>query len=146
MTTTSAPTTSEAPSTTVGPPTTPSSIPSTTTTRPPKPDGDQKPVLSFASVSDGETIPRWVPYGGINVVAHDPDAGGNDGDGIRWVTLVLTDGETGRYLGARREYWSTYDWGLRLRSGRSYVLTAYAVSERSAGGGWSRASITINAE
>lgn len=110
------------------------------------PNGDRKPVVSFASVKDGDVIPRRTPYGGINVVAYDPDAGTSDGDGIRWVTLVLHDAETGRFLGARREYWSTYDWGLRLRSGRSYTLTAYAVSKRDAGRGWSRTSITITAE
>jgi hypothetical protein len=97
-------------------------------------------------VSDGDVISRRIPYGGINVVANDPDAGQNDGDGIRWVTLVLSDTETGRFLGARREYWSTYDWGLRLRSNRSYTLTVYAVSERGAGGGWSSTSITVTTE
>ena len=103
-------------------------------------------MLRFTSVGDGDVISTRIPYGGINVVANDPDAGPGDGEGIRWVTLVLTDAETGRFLGARREYWSTYDWGLRLRSGRSYVLTAYAVSERSAGGGWARTSITVTAQ
>lgn len=97
-------------------------------------------------MSDGDTIPRRVPYGGLNVIAYDPDAGSADGDGIRWVTMVLKDAKTGRFLGARREYWSTYDWGLRLRSGRSYTLTAYAVSSRGAGGGWSSSTITVTAE
>ncbi len=151
--TTGKPTTTARPTTTTVRPTTTRPDPSTTSTttkptstRPPDPGGDRKPVLEFASVADGDTIPRRIPYGGINVVAHDPDAGTADGDGIRWVTLVLTDAETGYFLGARREYWSTYDWGLRLRSGRSYVLTAYAVSDRSAGGGWSHTSITVTVE
>lgn len=153
-TTTSAPVTTTIKNTTTTEATTSTSGPTTTvkpapTTQPPTtvpPGGDRKPVLAFSNVSDGDTIPRRIGYGGINVVANDPDAGTADGDGIRWVTLVLSDAETGRFLGARREYWSTYDWGLRLRSGRSYVLTAYAVSKRSAGGGWSQTSITITAE
>jgi hypothetical protein len=144
------PPTTDGPSTTttIGPPTTspPDTKPEDTTTTQPGPGADRRPVVEFLSVSDGETISQWVPYGGINVGAFDPDAGSADGDGIRWVTLVLTDAETGRFIGARREYWSTYDWGLLLRSGRAYTLTAYAVSDRSAGGGWSRTSITVTAE
>ncbi len=127
-----------APPTTVGPP--------TTTTTGPKPRVDAKPVVSFLTHVDGGTIDRRVPYGGLRVGAYDPDAGTADGDGIRWVLLVLRDAETGRFLGARREYWTTYDWGLRLRSGRTYTLTAYAVSDRAAGGGWSKTSITVTAE
>ena len=111
----------------------------------PDPSGDQKPVIEFVSVKDGDVVDTRVPYGGINLVAYDPDVGTNDGDGIRFVALVLSDAKTGRFLGARREYWSTYDWGLRLRSGRSYVLTAYAVSDDGVGCVWSKASITITA-
>lgn len=110
----------------------------------PNPGGDRKPVVRFATVEDGQTIGQRVPYGGINVIANDPDAGSADGDGIRWVTLVLSEAGTGRFIGARREYWSTYDWGLRLRPDRSYTLTAYAVSDWSAGGGWSKTSVTVH--
>ena len=103
-------------------------------------------MLEFTNVADGDTIRRKVRYGGINVRAFDPDVGTEDGDGIRWVTLVLSDAETGRFLGARREYRDTYDWGLRLRRDRSYTLTAYAVSNRDGGRGWSSTSITVDTE
>ena len=138
------PPTTQPTTTVVLPPTTQPTT--TTTTKPRPPDTDRRPILEFTTVTDGQTIPPDIEYGGINLTAHDPDAGTNDGDGIRWVTLVLTDADTGHFLGARREYRSTYDWGLSLRSGRSYTLTAYAISDRSAGGGWSQASITITAE
>ncbi|MEL7156971.1 MAG: M12 family metallopeptidase [Actinomycetota bacterium] len=146
--TTSGPTTST-PATTEPAPTTTSIAPPTTKpvpTTPPRPGVDRRPTVVFQTLTDGGTIPRRVPYGGIRIGAYDPDAGNRDGDGIRWVTLVLRDGETGRFLGARREYWSTNDWGVRLRSGRTNTLTAYAVSDRSAGGGWSKTSITVTAE
>ncbi len=144
-TTTTAPsTTTTAPSTTttVGPPTTPTTAPPPTQ----PPPRNQRPVVSFVGLEDGDTIPSRIPYGGIQVTAHDPDIGTEDGDGIRWVMLVVRDVDTGCWIRARREFWSTYDFGLRLRSGRSYVLSAYALSSRSAGRGWSVTSITVNVE
>lgn len=87
-----------------------------------------------------------IPYGGIQVSAYDPDVGANDGDGIVWVMLVVRDVDTGRWLTARREFWSTYDWGLRLRGGRSYELSAYAISWDRQGPRWSVNSITVHAD
>ncbi len=89
---------------------------------------------------------RRLPYGGLQVGAYDANVGTNDGDGIRYVVVVLSDAETGRYLGARREFRSTYDFGVRLTPGRSYTFTAYARAHRSAGGGYSVTSITVTAE
>ena len=114
--------------------------PPTTTPR------NQRPVVSFVGLEDGDTIPNHIPYGGIQVTAHDPDVGVDDGDGIRWVMLVVRDADHGWWMRARREFWPTYDFGLRLRSGRSYQLTAYAVSSRDAGRGWSSTSITVTVE
>jgi hypothetical protein len=96
-------------------------------------------------LTDGGTIASDLPSG-VVISAFDPDAGTEIGDGIRLVTLVLTDGETGRFLAAGPDRTAPYDWGVRLQSGRSYTFTAFAVSSRSAGGRWSRASVTVTAE
>ncbi|MEM8926177.1 MAG: M12 family metallopeptidase [Actinomycetota bacterium] len=136
-------------STTLAPPTTvdPNTTTTTAPTTPEEPPSDLSPVMAFTTLVDGGTIGTYVPYGGIKITAHDPDAGTADGDGIRWVMLVISDGETGQFLGARREYYSSYDWGVRgLQPGRSYTLTAYAVSDATAGGGWARASVTVTAQ
>ena len=108
--------------------------------------GDQVPLVEFTTLTDGSTIPSRLAYGELQIRANDPDAGAEDGAGIRWVTLVLSDAETGQFVAARREFRSTYDWGIYLRSGGRYTLTAYVVSTSSAGGGWSKASVTVTAE
>ena len=110
------------------------------------PTEDQLPVVEFLTLTDGGTIPSRLAYGELRVGAYDPDAGTNDGAGIRRVTLVLRDAETGRFLAAGREFHSTYDWEVHLESGRRYTLTAYAVSTRAAGGRWSKATVTVTAE
>jgi hypothetical protein len=112
---------------------------------PPAPGDDQPAVVQFLTLEDGGTIPSQLD-GGLQIGAHDPDAGTNDGDGIRLVTLLLTDGRTGRFLAAGRDSNAPYDWGVSLQSGRSYTFTAFAVSSRSAGGRWSQVSVTVTAE
>ena len=99
--------------------------------------------MTFETLTDGGSIPARTAYGDIVVGAFDPDAGTSDGDGIRSVTVVLSDPETGRRIAGRTEYRTLYEYGARLRSGRTYTLTAYARSSSSAGGGWSSTSVTV---
>jgi hypothetical protein len=113
---------------------------------PPVPGEDQLPVVEFLTLADGGAIPSQVESGGVQIGAFDPDAGSSDGEGIRLVTLVLTDGETGNFLAAGRDFTAPYSWGVNLEAGRSYTFTAFAVASRSAGGRWSQASVTVTAE
>jgi len=100
-------------------------------------------MVAFVGLTDGGTIASRTRYGDIQVNANDPDAGTSDGDGIQYVTLLIS--RNGRVLGGRREYRSTYDFGLRLRRGRTYTLTAIAKSTAEAGGTESRTSVTVTA-
>lgn len=112
---------------------------------PPVVAAGQAPVVAFVGASDGVTVPASIAYGGLRISAHDPDVGTADGDGIRWVSLIVRDADTGDFLGATREYEPTYDWGLTLDAGRRYVLTAYAVSDVAAGGTWTKTTIVVTA-
>ncbi len=149
--TTEPPTTTTMPPTTTAPPdtTTTTAAPDTTTTTAPPttaPGEDVAPAITFLTLEDGGTIPARTTYGEIQIGASDANIGTEDGDGIRWVTLVLSDPESGRVYGMRREYFTSYDWGARLRPGKQYTFTAYAKATAEAGGGWSKASVTVTAE
>ncbi len=112
---------------------------------PPVVAAGQAPVIAFIGLTDGATVPATIAYGGLRISAHDPDVGTADGDGIRWVSLIVRDADSGDFLGATREYEPTYDWGLTLDSGRRYLLTAYAVSDLAAGGTWTKTTIVVTA-
>ncbi|MEM9131833.1 MAG: M12 family metallopeptidase [Actinomycetota bacterium] len=138
------PTLIEEPPLTVAPTTAPTTVPAEEVP-PPVVAAGQAPVVTFVGLTDGATVPASINYGDLQISAHDPDVGTNNGDGIRWVSLVVSDADTGDFLGATREYEATYDWGLTLDAGRRYVLTAYAVSDLEAGGTWTKTTIVVTA-
>jgi len=109
----------------------------------PAPPANSAPVATFANLTDGGTIPRRTRYGQIRVNAFDADVGTSDGDGIQSVTLVIS--RNGRRLATRREVASTYDFGLNLRRGRRYTLSAVAQSTAAAGGTRTITSVTVTA-
>ena len=110
---------------------------------PPEPPTDQAPVVAFQGLTDGGTIAAFTRYGDIQVTANDPDAGRSDGAGI--TSVVLTVSRDGRRLGSREESRSTYDFGFRLISGRTYTLTATARATQAAGGTSTSTSVTVTA-
>ena len=110
----------------------------------PPTNNNSDPVATFVGLSNGATIPAVTEYGEIRVNAFDPDVGQSDGDGIASVSLFVS--RNGNILGSRTENRETYDFGLSLTPGQTYVLSAVANSTGAAGGTRTVTSISVRAQ
>ncbi len=75
------------------------------------------PLVGFLKPVGDAAISQPLTYGSIQVLAFDPDIGFDDGDGIAFVSLVITDQSSGQVVAASGEYEAPFNFGVDLPPG-----------------------------